>query len=179
MFKHTKAHALLFIASLFITSSCSSDTDENSALQESLANAEYPIELTASGKANLTDGYLEEQAAPGSATKIKISLLSLHAWGDLNNDGNKDAAVILVGDSGGSGTSYYVSAVLNKKEGIMPIDSKFLGDRIEVNSITITDGSIEVEFLRRSAEEPMSSTPSIKTISKFEVKDNSLYKIDK
>jgi len=170
-----KLQVFLFFISLFILPAC--DRNKNHSLKESLANAEYPIDIINSGKAKLSNGHFEEQAPPGSATKTTVSLLPKSAWGDLNNDRGKDAAVILVVDGGGSGTFYYLSAVLNKKEGMAPVDSKFLGDRIEINSIEINDGKIIVEFLQRAADEPMSSTPSIETISKFILKNNTLHQI--
>lgn len=177
MIKFIKLQTFLFFVSLFIISACNSNTNKNPSLKESLANAEYPIGITKSGKAKLSNGHFEEQAAPGSAIKTTVSLLPKRAWGDLNNDGKKDVAVILVGDGGGSGTFYYVSAVLNKKDGIAPVDSKLLGDRIEINFIKIKDGKIIIEFLKRAAGKPMSSTPSIKTISKFKIKNNSINQI--
>jgi hypothetical protein len=177
MIKCSKIQICLFISSLFLVTACNSSTNKKHSLKEKLANAEYPIEITKSGKAKLSDGTYEEQAAPGSATKTKVSLLPKYTCGDLNNDGKKDAAVILVGDGGGSGTFYYVSAVLNKRKNMIPVDSKFLGDRIKINSIKINDGEIVVELMKRSSGEPMSSTPSKKTINKFQLKNNSLYKI--
>ena len=51
-----------------------------------LRNAEYPIDITKSGKARLKDGYFEETVAPNAATKIKIWLGKQRVLGDLNGD---------------------------------------------------------------------------------------------
>lgn len=177
MHKYIKILITLLITSLSVLSACNNNTNEIASLRESLANATYPVELTSSGKAKLSDGYFEEQAAPGSVSKVAITLLPQHAKGDLNNDGKEDAAVILVGTGGGTGTFYYVSAVLNKKDGITAMNSKFLGDRIKINSVQIDSGKIVVSFLERSEGEPMSATPSLNKVNMFKLKNDSLSQI--
>ena len=63
-------------------------TDE---LAQSLANMEYKSEYTANGTAPLEDGKYSEEAAPGSASKIEVSLTDHVAVGELN--GQAAAAV--------------------------------------------------------------------------------------
>ena len=57
-------------------------------IEQALINAEYPIELSSTGKAQLEDGVFEEQAAPGSASLIRVSLSESVAVGDLSGDGS-------------------------------------------------------------------------------------------
>ena len=47
--------------------------------------------------------------APDSATKIRTLIAGDMVEGDIDGDGDKDAALILVHDPGGSGTFYYVA----------------------------------------------------------------------
>jgi hypothetical protein len=70
---------------------------------DALKNAEYNSDLPAAKKAKLTNGVYEEEIVPGSASKLTIRLRDQYATGDLNGDGVADAAVVLAGNSGGSG----------------------------------------------------------------------------
>jgi basic membrane protein A len=105
-----------------------------------LANLSYPSEYTADGTAPLTDGAYEEAAAPGSATVTTVQLSDMLAFGDLDADGVDDAAVVLISDPGGSGRFYDLVAVLDRNGKAFPVASAFLGDRIEINTVTIEDG---------------------------------------
>ena len=71
-----------------------SPPSEAVSIEGALGNAEYPIDIASSGLAKLTDGQLEEQAAPGSATTTTIQLSDLVSPGDINADGLEDAAVV-------------------------------------------------------------------------------------
>lgn len=177
--KRIKLSNILFVLSLVALSACDQATDPNVALEKSLANAEYPIDFSSSGKVKLADGLFQEQAAPGSSTKNIVALLfEKTAWGDLNHDGKKDAVVILAADGGGSGTFFYLSAVLNKEAVMMPVDATLLGDRVEIDTVKIdANGNIIIELLTRAENEPMSSAPSIKTNVEFSLENNKLHKI--
>src|SRR5438034_4426530 len=85
------------------------------SIRLTLPNAEYPIEVASTKKAQLKDGLFQEPAAPGSPTMSKIQLGTPEAFGDLNTDGAEDAAVLLVAQPGGSGTFTYLALVLNDK----------------------------------------------------------------
>ncbi|MFN3471402.1 MAG: hypothetical protein ACK4ZR_02190 [Aquificaceae bacterium] len=54
---------------------------------------------------------------------------------DLNNDGVKDAIVILVGTYGGSGAFYELTVLLSKGKNIVQTNSVVLGDRIIIKKI--------------------------------------------
>lgn len=181
MIKCIQLQKTLFILGLVALSACSQETDPNLALEKSLANAEYPIDISSSGKAKLTDGLFQEQAAPNSSANNTVTLLfEKTAWGDLNHDGKKDAAVILFGDGGGSGTFFYLSAVLNKEMVMVPVDTTLLGDRVAINTVNIdATGNIIVELLTRAENEPMSSVPSVKTSIEFSFENNKLHKMIK
>ena len=78
-------------------------------------NATYIIE---GEEVMLQDGHAEKEAAPGSATKIITSIFGELTKGDVDGDGDDDAALLLVRDLGGSGTFYYLAVAEN-------IDGKF------------------------------------------------------
>ncbi len=68
---------------------------------DSPLGATYRIEKR---EVHLIDGKAEVAAAPGSATTIKTSVFGQPVFGDLDGDGDEDAALFLVHKPGGSGT---------------------------------------------------------------------------
>jgi hypothetical protein len=144
------------------------------SILDALTNAEYPIELASGGKAKLKDGYFEEEVAPGSATKTKITLGKLRAVGDVNGDGLEDALVTLVVDPGGSGTFTYLALALNQAGKPEPLAAVLLGDRIIVKSLALQNGSAEVTMLTRKPDEPMSAEPTVEEKLIFNLQGNQL-----
>ncbi|XOB42371.1 MAG: hypothetical protein ACKKMP_03360 [Candidatus Nealsonbacteria bacterium] len=111
----------------------------------------------------LTEGKSEKEIAPGSATKIKTSVLGKAAIGDLNSDGADDAALVLVHDPEGSGTFFYVAAALQNRENGQAVGTNavLLGDRIIPQNISIYKGAVEINYADRKQDEPMSTRPSV------------------
>lgn len=143
------------------------------SIAAALADADYPIEVTADGKAPLKQGAYEE-AIPDSSGKTTVKLGTQTAFGDLNGNGTEDAVAILQTSSGGSGDSTYVAAVLNEAGAAKPVASVYLGDRIVVKSLAIADGKITAAWLDRKPSEPMSSAPSVETSKKFVLQGDKL-----
>lgn len=147
---------------------------KSASILQALPNAEYPIEFTSTGKAQLKDGVFEESVAPGSATKTKIRLGKEQAFGDANGDGAEDAAVTLVVDPGGSGTFTYLALVINEKGAAKPLATVLLGDRITVKSLAIQSGSVVVTMLTRKPDEPMSAEPKVEVTRTFKLQGDKL-----
>src|SRR5687767_8629693 len=78
-----------------------------------LRNATYPSEFPRAKAAPLLDGVYEEEIVPGAATRLKIQLADIAGFGQIDDDGSIDAAVVLIGSPGGSGTFIHLVAVLN------------------------------------------------------------------
>lgn len=85
--------------------------------------------------------------------------------------GEQDAAVILIAETGGSGTFYYLSAAIFKNGAPNPTASIYLGDRLITNSLTIDYGQITLAALIRTPEEPMAAEPNVGTIPKYAIQD--------
>jgi|SRR3989344_8701798 len=66
-------------------------------------------------------------------------------FGDLNNDGQEDAVVILVSRAGGTGTYRQLAVVLNQNGNANNIANQNLGDRTAINALTISSGVISVD----------------------------------
>ena len=74
------------------------------------------------------------------------------AFGDLDGDGFADAAVVVFTSGGGSGTFRYLIAVLDRDGAPVQAARVYLGDRVQVESVTIASGEIVMDMLahRRS-----------------------------
>jgi hypothetical protein len=137
-------------------------------------NATYLIEGQA---VRLIDGSREVAAAPGSATQIRTAVLDQPVYGDMNGDGDKDAALLLTHDPGGSGTFYYVAAAINVNGRYQATNTVLLGDRIAPLDITIRSGTVVVKYADHRLEEPMSTAPSVNKTTVIILKKNKLIEI--
>jgi len=112
-------------------------------------------------KITLIDGKAEKQDTVG---KSNISVSGNPVFQDLDKDGRKDAILILVDNSQGSGVFYYIAAALsndfNGKEKYLGANTIFLGDRIDVKSLATRDDMIVVDYLEHGISEPMGNPPT-------------------
>lgn len=109
----------------------------------------------------LINGKTEKEITPGSATKQIIYTFGEPVYGDLNNDGKIDAAVILVSNSGGSGTFYYAVLVVSKGGIYKTTNAILLGDRIAPQTVEIHDSIALFNYAERNIGEPMTTSPSL------------------
>ena len=144
---------------------------------QTLQDAEYPLDVTSTGKAQLVGGVFEEPAAPGSASMVRVVLGELRVVGDLDGDGSDDAAAILVADLGGSGTFSYLAAVLDRDGAAVPVATTLLGDRIVVESLVVRSGRIVVGLLTRGPEEAMAAEPTVAVELVFELRGAELVEV--
>ena len=120
-----------------------------------LENAAYPNEWPTGGVAQLVDGVYREKYLPDSATEMVISLADIRTYGDLNGDGVDDVLVVLISHPGGSGTFFYLAAVLNEGGTPNPVATAFLGDRVIIRSMTIEAGQTVLEMITQGPDDPM------------------------
>lgn len=123
--------------------------------REQLANLSYPSELGRDGRVQLRNGVYEQEEAGDPTAKLIVKLTNHMARGDLNGDGQQDVAVILESDSGGTGSFMDVAAVLNSPEGPKPVATIDLGDRTEIRSVSIDNGSVFIELIGHGPEDPV------------------------
>lgn len=141
-----------------------SPTQVETVATTSPENATYLIDNEAY---TLRGGKTEKEAAPNSAAKITTELFGAPVYGDLNNDGIDDAAVLLVQNSGGSGTFYYAAVAVGSTTGSYSgTNAIFLGDRIAPQTTEIRNGVLIVNYADRKVGEPMSARPSV-GVSKY------------
>jgi hypothetical protein len=112
-----------------------------------LKNSEYPVQ-NGMKLVQLVDGKYESGSG---ADYISASMLNMAAFGDLNADGNGDAAVILVENYGGTGQfEYLVPVFFIAGGGASASSGFFLGDRVTVNSMSMQNGVVTLDMLVHS-----------------------------
>jgi len=117
---------------------------------EMLKNAEYQAQ-NGTVQVKLVDGKYES----GSGIDyLSVKMLDQTDSGDLNSDGNQDAAIILVENYGGSGEFEYLVPVFNNSGAPLPSSGYLLGDRVAVNSLKIADGRITLDMMVQAPNDP-------------------------
>ena len=140
---------------------------------DQLKNGTYLSEYVPAGKVTLKNGKFEQSTGTGATQKVVVVMIEPVAMGDLNGDKVSDAAVILATNTGGSGTFYDLHAVLN--EGGKPVDVSYvlLGDRVQIKSLTITDGVIDVSMITHGPKDPL-CCPTLPVTQSYKLQDGKL-----
>ncbi len=138
-----------------------------------LANAEYHGIYEQS--VTLTEGRYEgEPVLADGASRPSVTLIDqMVAVGDLDADGEQDAAVLLVENSGGSGSFVFLAAVSLAGGKAKNLATTHLGDRVQVRNLSQDDGAILVDLVV-AGEEDASALPATKVRKTFQVSDGSL-----
>ena len=92
-----------------------------------------------------------DSSMPGYAS---LSLLDFYAFGDLNEDGVNDAAVLIAENYGGTGVFVSVNAVLNENGLPRHAASTMIDDRPQINGLDIRNGEIFLEAIVHAADDP-------------------------
>ena len=122
----------------------------------------------------LVNGISSISAAPDSASMVVTKYFGNEVSGDFNGDGTNDVAFIITQNSGGTGTFYYVTALISGKNGYQGTEAAFLGDRITPQANAYFNGQIIINYLDRGADEPMSAAPTKAGVKYFSVKNGQL-----
>jgi len=128
---------------------------------EMLANTEYQAQ-NGMTLVNLVDGRYETGSG---ADYLSVSMLDQAAFGDLNSDGTLDAAIILAENYGGTGQFEYLVPVFNSDGHPSPSSGYFLGDRVVVNSIGITNSLINLDILTHAPNDALCCPSQVMTQS--------------
>lgn len=122
----------------------------------------------------LTDGSFEgEPFVEGGASRPTVQLTDVTAMGDLNGDGIEDGAVILTESSGGSGTFYYLAAVIDEAGEFSNVSTTLLGDRTRIESLRIEEETIVVELVTHGPDDAL-CCPTQEEIRTYELIDGTL-----
>ena len=104
------------------------------------------------GSVQLTDGVFDLPIANSSAS-LHVELLK-GVSGDLNGDGVQDGAVVLVMESGGSGSFRYLATLLNQDGALVNNSTSLLGDRVQVDNITVDGGAVFLALTTHAPGDP-------------------------
>jgi len=167
----TLPNVLHLVVALAVVAACAPTGTAASGVTSSVSppdpsNATFKIERDTVA---LVNGRAEREAAPGSATKVTTRLADPRVSGDVDGDGRPDAVVVLVYEPGGSGTFFYVAALLNAIGGVTTTQAVLLGDRIKVTGVKLDGRTIVVDVLDRTAGQPLSESPSVAATKRFVV----------
>jgi len=128
-------------------------------------------------KVILINGSYERKYSEGvNALYVNIDEKNI-VFGDLDNDGSKEAIFIANWSGGGSGTWKYLTVLKNKDGQPSFVASKDLGDRTIVNSITVNSGKITVDIIVHALDDPM-CCPTQEETANYRLSNNQLELID-
>ncbi len=174
--RHRERHGILVIASAACALvGCSDGGPKPTAmtLMQALPSCEFQCEWTDGGVARLTDGVYTEPATPDSSTELTVRLTEWFGVGDLDADGDVDAAAVLSTDPGGSGTFYDLVAVVSQRDGPKHVATAALGDRVLVEAVRVANGWVTVDLLTHASEDAMSA-PSVPLKQTYRLIDDEL-----
>lgn len=152
---------------------------EESVLSDvALQNATYSG-IYDEGPVTLTDGVYEgEPFGAGGVMRPRVELVDAGIlYGDLDGDGSSDAAVILVEESGGSGSFTYVAAQLNQNGRPADAGAVLVGDRTQISSAAIVDGAIELEIVTQGPDDA-ACCPTLKMRKRMALADGRLAEVE-
>ncbi|CAN1212328.1 hypothetical protein TUMEXPCC7403_19120 [Tumidithrix helvetica PCC 7403] len=118
----------------------------SSLTKEALLNVEYQVPDY--GQFRLVNGQYVYKT--GASQKTSIKLETYTAIVDLNQDGAKDAVVVLSVSPGAPNNYKFLAVVINQQGSPVNIDTIYLEDRIKVKKIALLkSGEIAVTILNR------------------------------
>ncbi|MFC1650471.1 hypothetical protein ACFL2X_02770 [Candidatus Latescibacterota bacterium] len=142
-----------------------------------LRNLEYNSDWAAHGSFIMSDGMYKEKIVPNSASELTVMLGEKYDFGDIDSDGDEDAAVVLISNPGGSGTFYSLAVVIDDNGKLTNKCNVFLGDRVKINSVSVESGKIIVDMITQGVNDPM-FRPSVRVTRTFIFGDANLVEIN-
>ena len=167
--------------------SASSDRDETrptesvgfaseSLTEEDLRNGTYPSEWTDSGTVTLVEGSFE-LAGESIGSSLTVRLLDEIGLGDLDGDGEGDAAVVIATNGGGSGTFYELLAVIRDDGANSTVARQSLGDRVVIESLAIVGERIELKMIAHGPNDAL-CCPSVPVTRTYDLTESGLSLVD-
>jgi len=136
---------------------------------DSVRNIEYAPTVLEGRRVALTEGMYVDLPS-----RVQVTLTQHVAFGDLDGDGVRDAAAVLVTSTGGTGNFRDLAAVLYRRGKAVNVDCATLGDRVRVRSLEVdAGGEIVVRLLTHAREDPM-CCPSLEAVRTFRLLDDRL-----
>lgn len=103
----------------------------------------------------------------------ETTLTNIIAYGDLNADGQEDAAFIIVSTSAVSGAlNSYLAAYVSGTVRYKPTTAVPIGTQVSPKSVSIDGNTITVTYLDRRYDEPLAADPSVTITKTFRFNEN-------
>ncbi len=109
----------------------------------------------------LKGGKAEVALTPGSSSVNILLMFGEPVYGDLDGDGDTDAAILLANSPGGSGTFYYAVLAIKNGKSYTSTNALLLGDRITPQTVEIKEGRALYNYAVRKDTDPVTTSPSI------------------
>jgi heat shock protein HslJ len=141
---------------------------------DALRNAEYRG-IQEQSPVILVDGRWEgPPSAPGGASRPTVTFVSdFVITGDLDEDGEPDAAVLLAGSGGGTGENIYLAVVTREDGRLVNKATALIGDRVKIRAGRCEDGRVVLDLLRAGPADALCCPGELATVS-WILKDASL-----
>jgi hypothetical protein len=167
----------LLVALALLCAACGAGPADATATSQAAGLSEQALrggtyDLPDVGQVTLTDGVFASQTGQGASETTRVDFASA-ATGDLDGDGVADAAVVLVAQTGGSGSFYYLVALLGDTGSPQQAAVTLLGDRIELQQLTIVNAGIVLVALMSGPDDPL-CCPSQQTTSTYRLAGGAL-----
>jgi hypothetical protein len=110
-----------------------------------------------------------------SASGSTFTLHPTHAIGDLDGDGQADAVTIVVESTVGTGTFYYMFALMNRDGTAVQVgEPEWLGDRTVIQRLSIDrKGIISIRYITHGDNDP-ACCPTMKIEDRYRVEAGKL-----
>jgi hypothetical protein len=169
----------IFILGFYFGSKSQKDADELSRLVQRNTENFFNLPITKSDNLNIEQiknaAYGDVALEDGIFTESGKSTTTLEkfAFGDFDSDGKGDAAAILSTYSGGTGTFRSLAILLNKGGKPEFLTSLFIGDRVQINSISMDRGEVALDWIVHGPDDPM-CCPTLHKQSIFKLNEGKL-----
>jgi len=141
--------------------------------RQELENATYQSGYAEDGTVTLSYGEYFSAISEGAASNLYVIMTNHTAFGDLDGDGEDEAALILVTSTGGSG-GFVDLVVMDKQAGeLLHLATAHLGDRVIINSLTVADGVIVVDMLTQGPEDGL-CCPTQRVVPRYQLQGSEL-----
>lgn len=104
---------------------------------------------------------IQNKASLPTDENVSTNYFGNEVNGDLDGNGILDRAFIITEETGGSGTFYYLTALLKTDKKEVSAGKIFLGDRIAPQSTSFENGIITVNFADRKSTDSFVVAPSV------------------
>lgn len=152
------------------------DSTQSETTSQDYKNLTYTID---GRQVTLVDGVstVHDAPAPGLESTLTVQYFGFDAEGDINEDGVSDISFLITQEGVGDEVLHYLVSAIRTDSGYVGTNAVLIGDRIIVESVTVTNGIVVVEYVDRGPDEPMTVPPSRNRSQAFAVMGTELVSV--